>query len=445
MIQEVKNKKNKLKIQRNLIKVLMGPIAISTTVASANQLTSQIPPVCDAVFEYVLESSGLTLEQFLNLQDPIGTLLENRDESAILTQKDLHGVRFLYLDVLNTRIQDLQELPRLKELYLANYIYLSDEEKATLKGLSNLDTIALEIDSSSVTNMEMYDTSFINDNTNIVFNIPATGLSDFEKLFYYIAKKNFEDKPRIVFNGLTTNDIQILTRFEDMLKDIVSGFNFDENTTDREKIIEITKYVTNFIEYDLVVSNNEDSLERRNKINEYNEFPLGTILAENSNKEGVCCNYAALESALGYYLGIDLDYVTSAAIDGSSSHAWNIYKENKTKYSIDPTNLDDNNNYNKLKELYDKTNGFTINIPGLEKDLEDYKKWYEDTIFRDKPFVEVMEPYVPHRVITFKKFLSRLKYNEQKRKLSRYYAISSLVVIIFLASNIYFEKKTKEK
>ena len=90
-------------------------------------------------------------------------------------------------------------------------------------------------------------------------------------------------------------------------------------------------------------------------------------------------------------------------------------------------------------------NGRFINIPGLEKDLEDYKKWYEDTIFRDKPFVEVMEPYVPHRVITFKKFLSRLKYNEQKRKLSRYYAISSLVVIIFLASNIYFEKKTKEK
>ena len=69
MIQEVKNKINKLKIQKNLITLLMGPIAISTSVASAKQLTNQIPPVCDAVFEYVLESSGLTLEQFLNLQD----------------------------------------------------------------------------------------------------------------------------------------------------------------------------------------------------------------------------------------------------------------------------------------------------------------------------------------------------------------------------------------
>lgn len=108
---------------------------------------------------------------------------------------------------------------------------------------------------------------------------------------------------------------------------------YEEETTNEEKIIKIIGFVTKYLDYDPQVLNNS---ENSDNLSTYYNYNILKSFFDEYTGYGVCCNFAALTTVLASYANIDLDYVRGKT-STNTYHAWCEYDGIK----IDPTSIDD--------------------------------------------------------------------------------------------------------
>ena len=109
------------------------------------------------------------------------------------------------------------------------------------------------------------------------------------------------------------------------INDLLTSFQFDENTSDKKKIDTIYSYITSNIKYDY------DNLNREDYYLHY------TAYAALVQKKAVCEGYAVLFYRLAETCGIDARVITGHATHNNEAHGWNIVNLGNSYYYLDST------------------------------------------------------------------------------------------------------------
>ncbi len=110
---------------------------------------------------------------------------------------------------------------------------------------------------------------------------------------------------------------------EDSVKKIIKGFNFNKDTTDKEKCDKIYRYITANIKYDYA-NLNDDSYTLKY-----------TAYAALVNKTAVCQGYATLFYRMAKECGLNVRVISGTS--RGDGHAWNIVKLDGMYYYLDST------------------------------------------------------------------------------------------------------------
>lgn len=289
----------------------------------------------------------------------------NKNKSKIdlnINKRCLKNIKKLSIDVLKTNVNDLLSFDGLEEVTIKNYQYLTTEDKKCLSEIVNLKKLTILIDENNLNKFDI-DVDYLSENVNIV------AITDFEyhyDFYDFLTYKMITDNNNINKNKIdleyTLEEIEQFEKWDQKITKIVESFNFDSTTSEDEKVYTIIKYVSNNLDYNMLAL---DSDYISNLIVEsitiskyYNENIIGSYLTD-EDKKGVCCNYAALSTMLGYYSDTDINFVKGWYGPSHDGHAWCKYNDR----IIDPTFIDG-------KETF----------PTIFKDLitEDDSYYYED-------------------------------------------------------------------
>lgn len=320
-------------------------------------------------------------------------LFTNDNAYESLNDDNMHSSTLIY----DAYVDDNSKLENsnIKTLVIRNSSYLTDEEKDIIKNNDNIDNFVISYGLTDI-NDQNINLDFLNSNVNVNIILDEV-IKNFDKdseLYNFLVYKKYKDYKKndnhnvYLLEKYSSEDIEKFEIFDEHLNDIVSSFNLDENSDDYSKIISVISYVTNHIYYDKdVAAGNKQGKKNSTK---YNNNLLSTTLENEPYYacEGVCCNYAALTTVLGYYTGVDLDYITG--MEKELGHAWNEYIDNEEVVVFDITSLDDWDTYEELifyYNLYNQKNEIDENVThSFVKVLETEKDYYENRF-------EVFEEY----------------------------------------------------
>ena len=360
-------------------------------------------------------------------------------------------VKSLKIDASNLEDLDiLKYTPNIETLRIENYELLTDEQFNIIENLNHLKKLDIIVNQKTITENPDYKIDLSNFKSLEKANISY--LSLFSKteeidnvLLYKVIKGNKDIK--IGISDLDNEDVDKIKKWDKSLEDLIASFHFSDNESDIEKISTLCLYVCDKIKYDQQVSDDiseygandlpEDSL---NKVLEYNEKLLSTILSSKENEEvdGVCCNYATLLHILSNYSGISLKYETGIyeTPNELAGHAWNTYEEDGENYIIDPTKIDNNQIIrNVLEVLYNNMSEESItDIKRLIFDKEEYATWYKPSSHNDyikeQKYDDNRMDYINYNEFTFRNYKG-LKANGYN--------------ILFLTTLVYLLSKLKKK
>ena len=320
-------------------------------------------------------------------------MFTNDNAYESLNDDNMHSRTLIY----DAYVDDNSKLnnSNIKTLVIRNSSYLTDEEKDIIKNNDNIDNFVISYGLTDI-NDQNINLDFLNSNVNVNIILDEV-IKNFDKdseLYNFLVYKKYKDYKKsdnhnvYLLEKYSSEDIEKFEIFDEHLNDIVSSFNLDENSDDYSKIISVISYVTNYIYYDKdVAAGNKQGKKNSTK---YNNNLLSTTLENEPYYacEGVCCNYAALTTVLGYYTGVDLDYITG--MEKELGHAWNEYIDNEEVVVFDTTSLDDWDTYEELifyYNLYTQKNEIDENVThSFVKVLETEKDYYENRF-------EVFEEY----------------------------------------------------
>ena len=378
-----------------------------------------------------------------------------------LTKNNLKLVKNLMIDCATSDLTDLMYTPNVEYLYLKNYKFLTPEEQNIINSLQNLKIIKLELRVDSIKDTDELDISWLRDNIDVEIGIDALHFDyDLIDLYIYRLMQNLKVKGnnKVISRVFSEDRYNKLEKWNDQLEQIIKSFNFDENTSDEDKIIKIVNYVTDALDYDESLKNKQISGEdiyqdavAMSQIKDYNSKLIETTL--DGGEYGVCCNYAALASMLGLYSDVDLSYTLGRTNSLSSyGHAWCTYNNGEEAYVIDPTLLDYSSIYNTQKLNYEYTKEYTM----LGSDL--YREFMLSEVLRN-PHTDnyIVDGYCEYNVKSpFKeptvKNVDKVNvfadeyYNEVMKKKAYAYGAVSLISMLLLVANvtISFAEKKKE-
>ncbi len=455
-------KLKKVLTNKALVRLLMGGMSISSVLAMVQNNNDRPLELSSSVYESIQYDNDFVDSKYYYSADTTDLLKWNDNKVDLsLTEKNLKKVNTLNIDVLKSDIKDLAYLTNLESLTLTNFGYLTDEDKEILSNLTNLKNVRIMLD-NSLFKEECHDISWLNEDIQVeikkdpelVFEDEYRDLnkSDIYKLFIYNLTyvMNEENNNRINVNIYDAEELEDLERWNKQLVDIVDSFNFDENISETDKIIKIVNYVTDVIEYDPDVSQSLKDGVITDKSRDYNYNLLRSLLDDNDGY-GICCNYAALTTILGYYSDIDISYISGTYGDGErNGHAWCQYNADDKKYLIDPTFLDSDIIYDTQKYNYNYTDGYTNDKDGR---VDMYKSYMYQTVFEEsKKNYKVKEEFN----LIDKKASNEVKdieyvntnideYNREVQKKNKKYGILALSSLLLLVANEKLNKKKDEK
>lgn len=362
-------------------------------------------------------------------------LFTNDNAYESLNDDNMHSSTLIY----DAYVDDNSKLENsnIKTLVIRNSSYLTDEEKDIIKNNDNIDNFVISYGLTDI-NDQNINLDFLNSNVNVNVILDEV-IKNFDKdseLYNFLVYKKYKDYKKndnhnvYLLEKYSSEDIEKFEIFDEHLNDIVSSFNLDENSDDYSKIISVISYVTNHIYYDKdVAAGNKQGKENSTK---YNNNLLSTTLENEPYYacEGVCCNYAALTTVLGYYVGVDLDYMSG--IQKESGHAWNEYIDNEEVVVFDTTSLDNWDTYQELifhYNLHDQKNGIDDDLThSLVKVLETEKDYYEN---KYKIYKEYSKKYNLSKV-------------EWLRRMYLLLCVGILYLLLYSAKKIEDKKKIKK-
>ena len=295
-----------------------------------------------------------------------------------INKSNFDEVSTLSIDVLECDINDLYYFDNLKNLKIKNFICLNNNDIAVLNDL-DLSNYTLYFDSSNFTKIESYDFSSFDDGScfYLDFNNIDFMKNDMMDLYYYNVTNYLNEKySNLSFRLLGFDEEKYFKckKLDNKLNEIVSSFNFDENTSDYEKILQILFYVNGNLQYDEQVgkflSQNIDVTEEMHNLYlKYSGDIIGNYLEKN-DKNSICCNYTALTSTLAYYSGLDLAYSYGTKGDSKNNgHSWCVYSDGTQDYIVDPTFLDSNVYF----DIYRCMTGMKIDDLNIDEYFNSYK------------------------------------------------------------------------
>ena len=223
------------------------------------------------------------------------------------------------------------KIKNVKRLEL-DYTDIKNEDTKFFKTLTKLEGLTL-------TGSFIDDISFLADLPNIKSLILPYGVKDLSVLYtlnnlsevYFDAYTLLNVKPPMI-EYFKSKNISYTQFDESIYLDfarIINSFNFNENTSDFEKLRVITDYVTKQMSYV--------------KKPDY----LSSLESSIKYGMGVCNEYALLEYTMLKYVGVDAYFVVGfGLVDGFYlAHAWNEVCIDNTWYAVDSTWIDDNTEY----------------------------------------------------------------------------------------------------
>ena len=340
--------------------------------------------------------------------------------------------------IFDPYIDDLSKLDEreINTLVIRNSSYLTNEEKEIISN-SSINNLVITYGLTDINDQNL-NLDFINDDVNvsIIFDEVIKNFDKDNELYNFLIYKKYKDYKEnnknniFLLENFTEKEIEKFDIFDRHLNDIVSMYNIDKNDPDYNKIISIISYVTDHIYYDKDVSDNNE--QGKKDSTNYNNNILSSILENEPyiKCEGICCNYAALTTVLGYYANVDLDYMTG--IEKESGHSWNEYIDNGNKVVFDTTSLDGWETYQELifeYSLYKQKNDINENITnGLIKVLESDKDYYDN---RFEVFKEYSKKYDVSKIEWF-------------RRMILFFGISTTYLLLYTSKEIEDNIKVKK-
>lgn len=425
-------KNNEVLAKNILIRVLAGGISLGAAFSAGKTYLTEPVEVSKEIDDNYESDSN-----YYQFDD--GSIID-----LSLTKSKLKKIRELNIDVINTNFNDLKLMPNIEKLELSNFGYLTDEEKTIISSLNNLKEITIRYD-TSLANEKCYDLSWIRDDISLnirqsMYDIYLAdspyGINDIEKLSMYelISNLNNINNNRINVEVYDINSFNETEKWKLALVKIVDSFNFDENTTNEEKIIKIVDYVTKTIEYDSDVINGDEV-----RAIMYNTQMLKSIFDSKDNY-GICCNYAALTAVLAHYSDVNMDYISGTYEGGN--HAWCSYDDGNNTYIVDSTFLDSDTYQSKLKD-------YKENLKEVNKDnlIDDNIIRIDDRYIGDKEikFAATDDNNTKKNVEFVNTNASIYNATISKTKIDIDLVLIISSVLLLVSNEVYYNKKKNKK
>lgn len=294
-----------------------------------------------------------------------------------VVKDNLNRVKSLDFDASCSDVNDLEYMSNLDSLNISNFMCLDDSDVEFLNNL-DLNSFKIILNSSDFSKIKNFDFSKF-DNSVFYFDFSNASLldNDMMDLYYYNVVNYLNDSyDDLKFNLLNFDEEKLskCKRLDYKVNEIIDSFNFDEKTTNYEKILQILFYVNGNLEYDKDVSsflakNVPVTDEMHNLYLKYSGNMIGNFLDED-NHNSICCNYTGLVSTLAYYSNVDLSYNYGTKGDAlNNGHSWCIYSEDDKDYIVDPTSLDSNVYF----DMYRCMTGMKIDDLNIDEYFNSYK------------------------------------------------------------------------
>lgn len=258
-----------------------------------------------------------------------------------ITEETLNNMKYLTIDMAENRdLSFLDYCKNLEEVYISHAELLTESDIALLENCNVYD-IKLEIGLKEYMknrSLPSYLSKFFSQK-KLTLKIDAMLFSnELAEYIVYDLSKSISSNIKVEMASGPAIDYEKCESIDIKLNELIKTINLSSINKEEDIFYEIYGMVANFISYDNDVAFNNENAE--DKINYYNDYLLSSILFSNNAKEneGICCNYAALFTALAYKCGLEVYYITGKCYD--YSHTWNLVKVDGNYKYIDITNLD---------------------------------------------------------------------------------------------------------
>ncbi len=316
-----------------LIKIFVGTFFITGCSSAFNPSKDEVPvKISSSIYESI--KNDYNLPENIKI-DSKNLEIEEANLDLSITNRTLSYIEHISVDALESDFNDLLLLTSLKDIEISNFQYLSVEAKEIIRKHPTIKSIKLIVENIYPNFLSLSDVNWINNSQIIDIKMNVKENSDLADLYLYKAYLNldYEIKSKLSFKKFSKQYEEEIDLWDEKINQIIKSLNFEEETTNEEKIIKIIGFVTKYLDYDPQVLNNS---ENSDNLSTYYNYNILKSFFDEYTGYGVCCNFAALTTVLASYANIDLDYVRGKT-STNTYHAWCEYDGIK----IDPTSIDD--------------------------------------------------------------------------------------------------------
>lgn len=294
------------------------------------------------VTEDVRESMYMNNIYFPNVYGLLDTPEVVDHNDPLITKKALDCMAKLEVDALKTNdFSFLRNCSHLTELVISNAEYLTDDALLEIAKVPNLDLTlfynsrVLKKDLRCKQNLACLEGLTV----HICSQEDITDEIDAFSMYLYFKDVN----P----SWVSFADYEKMKRIDQKLEALISTVCFDDVLSEEDILLKLVTLIGQYIVYDPYVSDHLD-YEKGDLaeliVKNYNRDKLSFMLGNDKNEiKGICCNYAALLSAMCQKLGIESYYVIGTSNVTNRGHAWNLVFINGNWYYVDVTKMDTTN------------------------------------------------------------------------------------------------------
>lgn len=306
------------------------------------------------VSESVRESINSDYEFFVNDDLDMEEIEENFNNNKDVVDikynsSNLKNIYSLVIDgSLCGDLDILDYCKNLEAIYVKKFDSLSQDNIEKIQKLAKLKTLYMEVTFDYLLKNPDYkfDLSIFDDIEN-VYLIPCVEHYCARDVYNYIYFSSFKDyynttRPNIFEFFMYPDEIEDVIRWDKKFDEIFSEIPLSDCINEKEKIIQISKYINTNYEYDreiaeCILDGNID--EAYNLAAIYNNECIDSFFSE---KTGVCCNFASFVNILCFKAGIECYFIDGSYNNGENevNHAWNFANIDNNYYIVDTTKFE---------------------------------------------------------------------------------------------------------
>ena len=328
--------KKKIALYKTVLALTVGS-AVGTGVAmkdyNSNQETlAEVP----SVLRYELYNRNIIDVDLLGPYNPNSIKVDKN-----ITYEALENLLYTVIDLsLSKDINYIDKCPNLDTITVMNAERLTKEQILKINN-HGCRKVVLYFNDIEIHKEDKLDLSLFNNKDQVLIHFYP--IDELEGVTFYNYLENKECKNVEIdiidqFGGL-----EYIRVLDNRLNEIISDIGIYSEDLDYDKVLKISKYIMDKIDYDEVVgaylAGDKSKREEESKLaSYYNDYDLTSVIfTPNNNVSGVCINYANLFDILCYKTGVKCRQICGYNRNG---HAWNVLYLDDNAYFVDLTNAD---------------------------------------------------------------------------------------------------------